>query len=1342
MPPNAFKSLHQGREHHQAGRLEAALDCYHHVLELEPENPDALHLVGLVHHQRGAHAQALRWLQRAAERSPNCWLYESSLGCALHALGRVEEASAHHAKAVELAPDQPALRNNLASAYQDLGRLAEAEELYRQAIAASPDYADAHYNLANVLRQSQRSDLAVAEYERAIQINPQYRQAHVNLANMLLAEGRLEEATRRYRWALEIEPSDAETHSNLALALLMTGQFDEAERAAERALALQPAHPQAPALRDAARRRERPRTVDGRPRLAATASPGRITDSRWGLHDATLDEAYRHALDLHKRGQQFEIAEGIYREILRQQPAHADATYKLGVLLRQTGRSEQAIDVLARAITLDPQRPGSYFHQASALLELERKEEAIAPLKTTIGLRPDFGEAYLNLGAVLERLGRLDESLPECRRAVALLPESAQAHYNLANVLLHTGAVRECLAEYDLVVRLDPQFAKGHWNRGLTQLLLGDFEQGWEGYEWRETAGEVTLDRYDLPRWDGSPLAGRTILVHAEQGVGDEIMFNSCVPDLLDQGARVALTCDPRLKDLFARSFPGVTVLPLRRAQGQTLRPESGVDCHVPIGTLPFFLRRGWAKFPQRCSYLTADAAQIEAWRRRHAALGPGLKIGISWRAGGKASEQRRRTTALAHWAPLLQTPGVHFVNLQYGDSREDLEAARRELGVTIHDWPEADPLNDLDGFAAQIAALDLVISVGNTTVHTAGALGVPAWAALPAVPGWRWMLHGESIPWYTTVKLFRQTDPEDWQGVFARMADELRERIGGTRRAAAALPAPPGLFEQALALHQAGDLPHAEHLYEQLLSREPRHANALACYGALARQTGRAALAVERIEQAVALAPEAAAYRYNLGNALRDLRRFEEAASQYRAALELDPGFAQAHLNLGVTFRDLGKPDEALAACDAALRLEPRWPEALYNAGAIQAERGELEAAVGSFSKALAVRPDYADAHSHLAGALRALGRWEEALAHYDRTLELRPGDGEARTQRAMILLQQGRLQQGWAEYEWRWHSARPPRLRHREHPLWEGSPAPTETLLVYGEQGLGDEIMFASCLRDAAGLVQKVVLECDPRLQPVFERSFPQARVVARDAQTPTALRAIDEADYAAPLGSLPRVVRRSMSDFVPARPYLRAEPGAVAAWRDRLLELPRGPRIGLAWRGGRARHDGSERSVALPALVAAMPAGAQLISLQHGGAADEIAAAAGQSGRSLRTWPDFEPGSDVDRLAGLLANLDLVVAVGNATAHLSGALGCPTWTLLPFAPSWRWFAGRDDSPWYSQMRLWRQPARGDWQSVLDRLAAELRAWIASRAADTAIPGPHFVNARFRPWRVEPAT
>src|SRR5690606_27533843 len=203
------------------------------------------------------------------------------------------------------------------------------------------------------------------------------------------------------------------------------------------------------------------------------------------------------------------------------------------------------------------------------------------------------------------------------------------------------------------------------------------------------------------------------------------------------------------------------------------------IDLQVPAGSLPLYLRRTAEEFPKQHSFLVPDESLVQMWRERFAALGPGLKIGISWRAGGKPQERRKRMIPLELWKSVLTTPGVHFVNLQYSDSSEEIAEVERELGVRIHDWEEGDPLVDMDGFAARIAALDLVISVGNATVHMAGAVGTRAWTLLPMVPSWRWMVEGEQSPWYPSVRLFRQPRRYAWQPVLEEVARQLRQEVG-----------------------------------------------------------------------------------------------------------------------------------------------------------------------------------------------------------------------------------------------------------------------------------------------------------------------------------------------------------------------------------------------------------------------------------------------------------------------------------------------------------------------------------------------------------------------------------
>ena len=277
----------------------------------------------------------------------------------------------------------------------------------------------------------------------------------------------------------------------------------------------------------------------------------------------------------------------------------------------------------------------------------------------------------------------------------------------------------------EAAIRLAPDFAAAHWNCGYCYLLAGDFSRGWREHEWREAAGEVALDQYPQPRWNGESLAGRTILVHGEQGIGDEILFGSCLPDLIDARA-IASSCAirgwSRCSNGRFRRRPCMDMRGGRIESG--CRWPSGSTCRFRSEACRFICGRSRDSFPNRERFLTADPAQVADWKNRYAQLGPGLKIGISWRAGGQPGERRMRTTSLDQWRELLSLPGATFVNLQYGDCVEDLAAVRRETGIEIHDWTDADPLVDMDAFAAKVAALDLVVSVDNSTVHLSGALG------------------------------------------------------------------------------------------------------------------------------------------------------------------------------------------------------------------------------------------------------------------------------------------------------------------------------------------------------------------------------------------------------------------------------------------------------------------------------------------------------------------------------------------------------------------------------------------------------------------------------------------
>jgi len=1123
-----------------------------------------------------------------------------------------------------------------------------------------------------------------------------------------------------------------------------------------------------------------PQPLDDHEATTPEAEEVRLTDSRLGLENCTLEEAYQRAIDAHKK-KDYSRAEGIYRELLRHRPGNFPTLHMMACLTRETGRPELAVQFARKAIAVEPNKALIHANLATAQIDLDELEEAEKNLANALRLDPDCAEAHINLGALYERQGILDRALKHCTRGIELAPQKSCAHYNMANVLFHLGRVDDCIASHRRVLEIEPSYIKARWNLGLAQLLDARFAEGWEGYQYREEAKQVDLDHYPQPCWDGSSLAGKTILVHAEQGVGDEIMFGSCLPDVIEKAGHLVLLCEPRLAPLFARSFPQATVHGVRRVIGHPWIPPQPIDLQIPLGSLPRLLRHAWDDFPRR-PYLAPDADLTRIWRDRLESLGEGLKIGISWRAGGRANEQRRRTTLLENWEPLFKVPGVKWINLQYGECENDLAAARERGGTVIHDWPDADPKSDLDSFAAQVAALDFVISVGNTTVHMAGAMGVPTWSVLPKVPGWRWLLSHDTFPWYPDVWLYRQRDFQDWRELFERMAKLLEARLADgwlptlvedrrqqrfaaleARRAAAAgssqaslvvsrgLPPTPASaahatrhdrHEQdlvtAIRQHRLGDLAAAETIYQRILQEDPSNADALHLLGTLAHQQGHAERAIGLIQAALAKQPRAVAH-YNLANALRDTGRIDEAIGHYRQAITLDPHLAEAHLNVGILLKDQGRLEEAKESFKRALLARPDLVEAHTNMGLLHIEQHAPVKALKSFERAAELQPNQARTQMHVAGVLRQLGKSEEALERYARAIELDPNDAEVRVQRAMLLLQLGRFAEGWREWEWRWLSRQSPRHRNFPQPVWDGSPLKGKRIIVHGEQGIGDEIMFASCLGEVVAAAEHCLIECEPRLAGLFRRSLPQASVHARQSWDDSKwLEAYTPFDYQIPAGSLPGILRSRRTDF-PARPsFLLADQDLRAAWRERLDRWSPGLKVGISW-NARSHPEEPPRNAPLTHWHPLWRIGGiQCVNLQYGDCQAELDEVQRQWGVRIANWDDLDVGRDLESLAALIAELDLIITVGNTTAHLAGALGAEVWTLVSSAPSWRWLLGHGDNPWYPTMRVCQQTTHA-WQDVFGQLETmvEQRSQQAGRAAKRTVPTPHSFSAQRRASR-----
>lgn len=459
-----------------------------------------------------------------------------------------------------------------------------------------------------------------------------------------------------------------------------------------------------------------------------------------------LGEALRRAGRLDEAG-------GHYAQALALDPGNAAALCNLGLLAQGRGDHETAIEQYRRALLVDPGLAVAQRNLGAALLETGEIEAAASMLEPAYERDPAHSAALLNLGNLRQAQDRYDEAVTLYQTLLAADPNHVAALINLAEARQRQGRPDLALPGFEQALKLAPDLPAVQWSAGLCRLLLGDYRRGWDGFAWRGRAGVVPPHGLPGPEWDGAPLAGKTLLVHAEQGLGDTIQFVRYLPELRARSAgQIILLCQQPVGRLLA---------PLARIATPD-RALPAWDVRVPLLDLPRRLGAGPAP---SAPYLAADPVRVEAWRARLADL-PAPRIGLVWRGRPEHKNDRRRSIAAPLLAPLLRHP-AGWVSLQQGAKPEELAALGpiRQLG---------DDFVDLRDAADAIAALDLVISVDTALAHLTGALGRKLWLLLPLAPDWRWLTARRDSPWYPSAALFRQSSAGNWAGVVEEVAAAL----------------------------------------------------------------------------------------------------------------------------------------------------------------------------------------------------------------------------------------------------------------------------------------------------------------------------------------------------------------------------------------------------------------------------------------------------------------------------------------------------------------------------------------------------------------------------------------
>ncbi len=548
----------------------------------------------------------------------------------------------------------------------------------------------------------------------------------------MLAE-RLDEAEELARKILSTQPDNPDALNGLGLIHVQQERFDQAIDLFEQAHAIDP---------------ERGDFTDNLVRAFETSAKSMAHASRFGAAIKTLERA------------------------LVMRPGDVSLTCRMSFVLSLANRYGEALAAADRALSKAPESPEALDVRGLALLGLNQLDHAIKSFRDALDNDLQYAPAYSNLGLAYRAQGDHRSAISCFDEAIRLDEGNPQAYNNLGISLLDMNDLPQAETALRNALSIEPDYAEAHFNLSRVLLMAEDFANGWKENEWRWLCSEFPSTWREFPQdmWQGEDLTGKKILIWSEQGIGDEIMFANTLPDIVRDSAGVIIECNDRLVPIFERSFEGVTAVARQEPPDPRIE-HADTDYQMPIGSICKIYRQSVEDFPPELSgYLKADPDLTAEIRERYDALGPSMKVGICWRSGNPIVGAER-SVPLEFWDELLGMTGCHFINLQYGEVDQDLAGVFERTGVEVFKDEAVDPLTSAEDWFAQIAALDHVISVDNSTIQVSGSLGIPTWTLLSKVPEWRFGLNRLDHLWHPSIRIFRQHKKGEWELLMTEVA-------------------------------------------------------------------------------------------------------------------------------------------------------------------------------------------------------------------------------------------------------------------------------------------------------------------------------------------------------------------------------------------------------------------------------------------------------------------------------------------------------------------------------------------------------------------------------------------
>lgn len=775
------KLLSEGLRHHQAGDLPRAGELYRKALDLQPNNPDALNLMGVLMTQAGQNDTAISLLEIAAQNAPDFAPIHVNLGNAYQAAGRLDDAilAFTNAKMADISVTEAHL--NLASALIAAGRADEALESLDVVIKLAPNAAEGYNFKGNAHLQMDRLDEAAELYAQAVEKNNDFYEGWANLGNVRTLQARFEEAITAYDRALTLNPAQADLWSSWTSAMIEAGRAGDAET---RIIEAVTATPKVAQLHHAL----------GVVRKMCGATEAAIGPLQHAINLAPTNPLYQIALgEVLMDCELFDEALSVIEKVAVFNPDLAAAQACKGLLAHHLGHPQDAVEDMTRAVGLDasntqyqanlgafliengefdtalkvlndllsnhPKMVEALNSRASTLKHLGQFENALTDLQTAHAARPDDVKSLTNLAAMLEASGALNEAQAFAQRALELAPNNANAHSTLGIVLKAQGEFDRAQNHLEQAIQINPRQIEAQWSLSLLQLLQGEYENGWWNYRWRWALKHRPCPYMDRKLWDGGTLHSETIVIHAEQGLGDAIQFARYIPEVVELGGKVIFTCHPPLIELYKNAFANMGL-----SKSVTVQPHDEpvpmTDWHAPLLGLPHLFGTTLDTVPKPGSLLQTPIHTRATLPDHPKPTGP--KIGLVCSGNPKQINNHNRSAPLSAFADLINQSEARFYSLQMGlndTDRETLDGLDNLVDL-------APGINDFTDTAKLIEELDVVISVCTSVAHLSGAMCTPTWVALAHVADFRWLLEREDSPWYPSVRLFRQSSPGDWSSV------------------------------------------------------------------------------------------------------------------------------------------------------------------------------------------------------------------------------------------------------------------------------------------------------------------------------------------------------------------------------------------------------------------------------------------------------------------------------------------------------------------------------------------------------------------------------------------------